>query len=123
MEKLRNGQVKIIPISSLPNSSLPIVKGAYFGWRMFVESSKPQFTWTEIYTHPKAPPRWIVYNPTVISADSRTATTKRTQYLSGGKATISAFWGFVGEEHPGEYEFKIQINDETVCTFSVMVRR
>lgn len=116
MEESPNGAITIHP-----TPSVPVVKDTFFGWRMKVETTTPTFNWTEIYTHPQAPPQWIVYPPTVISDDKKTATTTRTQKAVNGTAVISSYWGFIGSEYPGTYTFEVRVNDMKVCGFSMDV--
>ncbi len=107
----------------MPGRFVPLVVGQEYGWTMQLLSATPQFKLIEEFTLPMAPPSWgyAEHDPGVmISADRRTATTRRLDTVNFGR--LFNFWTVVAGDPPGEHRIAIFINDVRVCEFTFEVR-
>jgi len=102
----------------VPQDTVPIVPGQQFGWLVWVDSTREEIEWTEIFRFQYAGPEQTIG----LTEDSRLdeagnqITTDRITPVTNGM--IGNFWVVTEGDSPGAHSFDITIDEVEIATLN-----
>jgi len=100
----------------VPQDTVPIVPGQQFGWLVWVESTREEIAWREVFHFQYAGPDQTIglTDDSRLNEAGNQITTDRTTPVTNG--VIGNFWVITEGDPPGPHSFEISVDDVKIAT-------
>ncbi|BAZ31775.1 hypothetical protein NIES4074_42480 [Cylindrospermum sp. NIES-4074] len=104
-------------VTIYPTTKVQLQEGDAYGWRIYLQNYRGEVKWREVLRLPKPPETWGTEDNEdfSISADGKTAVSKRTQTATNG--VIENFWTIAPGDPIGKHKIEVYIGDRLIAAF------